>query len=149
MDNPKHVDEYEHQEGDDEFYDWTLVPKMYPPEKKTGVTFKGDTEEYIAAHTLIFDMFNQKGAQYLVNGVEIRILDNAENKPIKVDVKHGKGQSGKVNNKMYKVNKLGFATMMISKTSDSKMNHVKILSFNVCRYLLGGIIDSEIKKERH
>ena len=147
MDNPKHVDEYEHQEGDDEFYDWTLVPKMYPPEKKTGVTFKGDTEEYIAAHTLIFDMFNQKGAQYLVNGVEIRILDNAENKPIKVDVKHGKGQSGKVNNKMYKVNKLGFATMMISKTSDSKMNHVKILSFNVCRYLLGGIIDGEINKK--
>ena len=147
MGNSKLVDVNECQEGDDEFYDWTLVPKMYPPEKKTGVTFKGDTEEYIAAHTLIFDMFNQKGAQYLVNGVELRILDNAENKPIKVDVKHGKGQSGKVNNKMYKVNKLGFATMMISKTSDSKMDHVNILSFKVCRYLLDGIIDGEINRK--
>ena len=132
------------EEGNDEFYDWTLVPKMYPPEKRTEVTFKGDTEEYFAAHTKIWKMFDIKGAQYLVNGVELRILDNAKNKPIKVEVKSKKGQSGKVNMKMYNVSKFGYLTMIISKTSDSNMVHVKTLSFKVCRYLLGGIIDEEI-----
>ena len=33
-----------------DFYDWLLVPVVYPEERKTGVTFKGDSEEYLKAH---------------------------------------------------------------------------------------------------
>ena len=37
-----------------EFYDWVIVPKNISAENKTGITFKGDTEEYISANKNIF-----------------------------------------------------------------------------------------------
>ena len=146
-DDDEGLDECKEEQMDHDFYDWTLVPKTYPIEKKSGVTFKGDTEEYLGAHKKVTEMLNKKGMKYLINGVELRILDNAKNKPIKIDVKFQKGASGKVNVKIYNVNKLGFATMMISKTSDSEMHHVKTLAFKVCKYLFDGTIDGVIDEK--
>ena len=123
--------EMEKLEEINEFYDWLVVPKTNSIENKTGVTFKGDTEEYIAANTNIFDMFNKKGAIYHVNGNEIRILDNVKNKPIKVDIKPGKGTTGKASLKIYGRNKGGIVTMMVQKVSGGQMLHVKVLAFGV------------------
>ena len=92
-------------------------------------------------------MMNKKGAKYRVNGIDIRILDNSKTKPIKVEVKPLKGPSGKVNLKIYIVNGNGIATMMIQKTSNSEMVHVKVLSFKIVKYLLDGIIDGEISDD--
>ena len=136
--------EMEKLEEINEFYDWLVVPKTNSIENKTGVTFKGDTEEYIAANTNIFDMFNKKGAIYHVNGNEIRILDNVKNKPIKVDIKPGKGTTGKASLKIYGRNKGGIATMMVQKVSGGQMLHVKVLAFGVIKYLVDGMIDGEI-----
>ena len=104
----------EEEETNHDFYEWIMVPMIDSIEKKTGITFKGDTDECIEAHKHIWDALNKKGTKYGINGVEIRILDNATNKPIKVEVKPEKGPSGRVNVKIYNVNKRGYATMMIS-----------------------------------
>ena len=84
-----------------DFYDWILVPAVYPEDRKTGVTFKGDCEEYLNAHKMIWKFLNRKGAKLVVNDREIRVLDNAKNKPIKLEVKPIKGPIGKTNLKLY------------------------------------------------
>ena len=124
-----------------EFYDWVSVPNCYPEDRKTGVTFKGESEEYKKAHSMIWELLNKKGSKLLVNDREVRVLDNAPNKPIKLEVKPIKGPAGKANIKIYKVNKNGSATMMIQKPSGCELLHVKTLAFKVVKYLLDGIID--------
>ena len=42
------------EEDDVEYYNWNMIPITYPEEKKTGVTFKGDTEECFKASKKIF-----------------------------------------------------------------------------------------------
>jgi hypothetical protein len=118
------VKKEEEEDSIHEFYEWVWVPKMYPEERKTGITIRGDTVEYITAHKRVFDMLNRKGAKYCVNEIEMRILDNAQNKPIKIEIKPPKGPSGRVNIKIYHANKNGQATLMISKTSDSDLSRV-------------------------
>ena len=83
--------------NDEDFYDWELVPQLYPEEKKTGVSFKGESEEYFSALKFLHDMLDRKGQSYVVNNVLLRIVDNPKNKPIKVEVKVSNGTSGKVN----------------------------------------------------
>ena len=127
-----------------EFYEWIMIPHAYTEENKTGVTFKGDSEEYVEATKRIFKMLNKKGLKYCVNERELRVLDNATGKPIKVEVKPPKGPSGKVNVKIYNVNGQGNATMMINKMSGADLSHVKAVAFKVIKYLLDGMIDGEI-----
>ena len=124
-----------------EFYDWLLVPNCYPEDRKTGVTFKGESEEYIKAHGMIWKLLNRKGSKLIVNDREVRVLDNAHNKPITLEVKPLKGLVGKANIKIYEVNKNGSATMMIQKPSGGELLHMKTLAFKVVKYLLDGIID--------
>ena len=51
-----------------DFYNWEMIPKRNSEEAKTGVTFKGDSDEYISALGKIHNMMNQKGMKYFVNG---------------------------------------------------------------------------------
>ena len=71
-------------------------------------------------------------------------MDNVDNKPIKVEVKPAKGPSGKVNIKIYKANKSGSATIMIS---GGDLVHVKTLAFKIVKYILDGIIDGELTSQ--
>ena len=48
------VDEKDERDDASDLYEWILVPAIYPDDKKTGFTFKGDTQEYILAHGNIF-----------------------------------------------------------------------------------------------
>ena len=133
--------------NDEDFYDWELVPQLYPEEKKTGVSFKGESEEYFSALKFLHDMLDRKGQSYVVNNVLLRIVDNPKNKPIKVEVKVSNGASGKVNVKIYNVNKNGQATMLVQKTSQGEISHVKTLAFKVCKYILDGTIDGVISSQ--
>ena len=56
-----------------EYYDWEMIPKRNSEETKTGVTFKGDSDEYISAHRKILEMMNKKGVIYFVNGRRVKI----------------------------------------------------------------------------
>ena len=67
-----------------EYYNWEMIPKCNSDDTKTGVTFKGDSDEYITAHGKLFEMLNKKGMKYFVNGRQVKILDNPKNKPFKV-----------------------------------------------------------------
>ena len=69
------------KEDVNDYYDWEMIPTTYADDKKTGVSFKGDSNEYIKAHEMLMKMMDRKGTKYLVNGREFRILDNARNKP--------------------------------------------------------------------
>ena len=148
----KSIDENEANDGfvDDvkedvnEYYVWDMIPVTYPDDKKTGVSFKGDRVEYIEAHGMLTKMMDKKGSKFLVNGREFQILDNAKNKPIKVEIKPLKGPTGKANLKIYNVNKNGYATIMVQKVSDGTLDHVKALAFKVVKYLLDGFLDGEI-----
>ena len=132
------------EECPQEYYEWNMIPMTYPEDRQTGVTIKGDTDEYFEASKKIFNLLNNKGMKYCVNDRDIRILDNVENKPIKIEVKSKKKPAGKVNVKIYGVNKLGHATMMITKVSGGTLTHVKTVAFKIIKYLLDGLIDGEI-----
>ena len=128
-----------------EDYEWVLIPHCNPDDKKNGITFKGDTPEYLRARNMIFDLFNKKGRILTINNRKLQILDNVKNQ-FKVEVKPPKGQSGKINIKIYPANKSGIATFMITKTKDSELVHVKTLAFKVIKYLIDGIIDGELNE---
>ena len=51
--------------------------------------------------------------------------------------------SGKVNVRIYGVNKQGLSTMMVQKVSGGNITHLKAVAFGVIKYLLDGIIDGE------
>ena len=53
---------------------------------------------------MITKLLNKKGARFFVNERQIRVLDNAKNKPIKLEVKPLKGPTGKVNIKIHGLN---------------------------------------------
>ena len=137
----------EDSQEENEYYEWTMIPHCSDEENKNGVTIKGDTPEYLEARDKIFELFNKKGQKLKVNNRELRVSDNAVNKPFRIEVKPPKGQTGKVNLKIYGANKAGIATFMITKTKDAKLVHVKTLAFRVIKYLIDGIIDGVIKED--
>ena len=143
----KDDDDLIEEDDDEEYYECTMIPECNADDKETGVTFKGDTTEYLSARDIIFDLFNKKGLKMSINNRKMRILDNAKNKPIKIEVKSHKGVSGKVNITIFKPNKSGSATIMIQKTKDAELVHVKTLAFKIVKYLIDGIIDEEIKED--
>ena len=54
-------------DNDTEYYYWTMIPHCNAEDRKTGVTFKGDTVEYLAASKKIFDLLNEKGRKLAIN----------------------------------------------------------------------------------
>ena len=115
-------------DGND-YYDWVMIPHCNTDDKKNGVTIKGDSAEYLRARDIIFKLFNKKGRKMVINNRKLQILDNIENKPIRVEVKPPKGPSGKVNVKICQANKSGIATFMITKTKDSELVHCENFGF--------------------
>ena len=75
-------------------YEINLTPNMAAEESKTGISFKGSDEVYMEAHANIVEMM-KRGDKYLVNGIEISILDAPENKPAVIEVKPELGKTGK------------------------------------------------------
>ena len=76
---------------------------------------------------------NDKGERYLINGIEIAIADNPQNKPIIVEVKPRVGLTGKANLKIYNKNGRGVATILLTKAKGSKMLHVHTLGLLVIK----------------
>ena len=87
-----------------ENYELGLIPKMASDESKTGITFKGNDEEYLTAHKKLLDMIKKKGERFVINGVEIGIIDTPKNKPVSVEIKPKYGLTGKANLKIYDKN---------------------------------------------
>ena len=46
-----------------DFYEFVMVLE----ENKNGITFKGESNEYLQAHGLIWKLFNEKGANLMIN----------------------------------------------------------------------------------
>ena len=127
---------------DNEKYEISPYPINTPD--KVGITIKGSSEPYVIAHKIVTDTMSEKGNRYLINGVEICILDAPKNKSINVEVKAGKAMSGKANLKIYGVNKGGFATIMITKPKGIDYEYSKILAFRVFKFLLDGLMEETI-----
>ena len=128
-----------------EGYELEIVPTKASIENKTGITIKGNDHEYIEANRMLKDLFQKKGEKFLINGISISINDVPKNKPINVEVKSKLGLSGRVNLKIYELNKKGGATIMIQKVSGGDFAHVKTLAIKVIKFLLDGIIDGSIE----
>ena len=129
--------------SDNELYEISPYPCNTP--EKVGVTIKGSSEAYINAHKIVSNLLREKGDRYVINGVEFGILDAPKNKSIIVDVKSGKGLTGKANIKIYGVNKGGFATLMVTKPKGIGYEYTKVLAFKVIKFLLDGLIDESMK----
>ena len=71
---------------DQDYYEWCLTPKNASEENKTGVSFKGRDTEYINAHRKIVELFKKKGEKFLLNGIELSIVDKQRNKPINIEI---------------------------------------------------------------
>ena len=130
-----------------EFYEWEMKPKNFSDDLKTGVSFKGDSAEYISAHEKISNLLDQSNSRFTINDRKMTVLKNGKNKPLRVEVKTLKGSVGKVNLKFYSVNSKGSATITISKVSEGTILHVKTLAFKVIKYLIDGIVDGEISDD--
>ena len=59
-------DDYESEDSEDDdiaqdYYEWVMIPACNSDDMKTGVTIKGETEEYLEAKDFIYKLFNKKG----------------------------------------------------------------------------------------
>ena len=137
------------QEEEDfsDYYDFVLTLMNASAENKSGITFKGSDDEYIKAHKIVMKMTQKKGDRFVVNGIDIYIADAPNNKPVCNAIKPKSGITGKVNLKIWAINKQGSGTMMITKVSRGNMGHVKCLAFKVIKYLLDNIIAGDIRSE--
>jgi hypothetical protein len=102
-------------------YEINLTPNLAADKSKTGISFKGSDETYIEAHKHIVGII-KKGDRYLINGVEISIMDAPENKPAVIEVKLMSGLSGKANIRIYNT-----GTIFISNRSGNKLSLQKSL----------------------
>ena len=59
--NFKNIDDDEEKVDSNDFYDWEMIPIVYSDIYKTGVTFKGESPEYLEASKKLFDIMNKKG----------------------------------------------------------------------------------------
>ena len=130
-----------------DYFEWNLIPINAASDNKTGITFKGRDAEYIQAHKVVQEMMKVRGERYLINGIEISVVDAPKNKPSVVDVKPKNGMSGKANVKIYDMNKNGGATMYINQRSGSAMVHVKTLAFKVIKFLLENLMSGDIEEK--
>ena len=130
-----------------DYYECSMTPKNAAEECKTGITFKGNDEEYVNAQKKVLQMIKKKGERYEINGIEVAIVDTPKNKPVLVKTKSKTGLSGKSNLKVYDVNAKGGATIMVSKVSGSDIVHAKNLAFKVVKYLLDSLISGDIDDE--
>ena len=128
-------------------YDITMFPKNVSDAEKSGITIKGNNEEYINAHKSIKDIFRKKGERFFINNNEVCVTDVPTNKPICVEVKTKNSLSGKANLKIYDKNAKGVGTIMITKPSGSELIHAKNLAFKVIKFLLDGLISNDISQE--
>ena len=92
-------------------------------------------------------MMQKKGDRYIINGIEVAIVDAPATKPTVVEVNPKKGMSGKAHVKIFGINKHGGGSMMITKPRGSGFEIVKLLAFNVITYLIDRIISGDIKQE--
>ena len=127
-----------------EGYELELVPKTANKDKKTGVTIKGSESQYLDAHKMLKDMIQKKGDRFLINGVEVGVLDTPKNNPFIIEVKPKGGLSGKVNLTIFDINNRGGATIMITKVKGGDTSHVRILGIEVIKYFLDGVIEGII-----
>ena len=128
-------------------YDLEIVPVKASKENKTGITLKGKDGDYLEAHRILKNMTQTKGDQYVINGVEVGILDAPKNKPINIAIKPKFGLTGKANLKIYEMNGRGGATIFISRVSGGNFGHVETLGLKVIKYLFDGLIKGSIKEE--
>ena len=128
-------------------YEMEIVPVKAAPDKKSGITFKGNSDGYLEAHRIIKAMTGTKGDRFIKNGVEMTILDTPKNKPIKVEIKLKNCMSGKANLKIFEINRNGGATMMVQKVSGGDFGHVKTLGLKVLKHLIDGVIEGNITEE--
>ena len=76
-----------------------------------------------------------------MNGVEITIADNPENKPVTIAIKPKNGLTGKANLKIYAKNRRGSANIMVTKVRGGNTVDVKHLAFKVV--IISGKINIE------
>jgi hypothetical protein len=132
------------EEDISEYYECVMTPINASEDSKTGFTFKGSDADYLKAHGVIMQMIQKKGDRFVINGVEISIVDAPQNKPVCIGIKPKNGLTGKANLKVYALNKNGGATMHVTKIRGGNMAHVKALAYNVVKYILDSIISGEI-----
>ena len=70
-----------------EGFDLEIVPNKAAEENKTGITIKGNESEYLEAHKILKKYFRIRGQKYIINGIDIRVVDLPKNKLVKVEVK--------------------------------------------------------------
>ena len=96
--------EKEEYEDISDYYEWVLTPINATDENKSGVTFKGNDQEYFNAHHLVGELTKKKGDRFVINGVEISVADAPENKPVTIGIKCKTGLTGKANLTVYDKN---------------------------------------------
>ena len=138
------MDGIEEDMSQSDYYDVVETPGNASKENKNGVTFKGSDNEYFKAQAFLIEMTKKKGDRFQINGVEIYIADNPNNKPVTIGIKPKNGISGKANLKIYSKNRRGSATIMVTKVKGGNTEDVKNLAFRIVKYILDNVISGQI-----
>ena len=110
-----------------------------------GITFKGKSRKYLGAYNKLREKMAQ-GAEFKVNGTEMKIKSTPKQKPMKVEVTTKDGVTGQAQLQMHTPGKKG-ATVQITRASKEGFDTVKIVANEFIEtflnILLKGLITGE------
>ena len=76
------------------FIIWNIPQRNPHRKKKTGVSFKGDTEEFESAHKALENMMNKARTTYNVEGKNVLVKSVPKASRITIEITNKNGQKG-------------------------------------------------------
>ena len=124
-----------------------LIPRNATNENKTGVIFRGESEEFVEAHRKLEKILKIPNGQFSFDGREVWIKNvprSTKTSPTTIEITTKKGEVGCVGLQFFSAQK---SSMMITKQSNNEIIMVKALAFKVIKPLLTGLISGELNEE--
>ena len=145
-DNQDIYSDDESEEYDDlAFYDTEYTPKASTGEETSGISFKGESEEFQLAHKAIEKMMTKPRITYNVEGNQIFVKSVPKAGRISLQITTTNGEKGCVGLQFHKPKK-GKVSFRISKPSGEEPRFVSALAEDILKPILRGLITGDMNE---
>ena len=127
------------------YYDIEFTPKEPSQEEKTGVSFKGDSEEFESAHKVLENMMNKARTSYDVEGNKVLVKSVPKASRITIEITTVNGEKGCVGLQFHNPKK-GKKSFRLTKPKREESKFLIALAEKVFKPLLKGLITGDLNE---
>ena len=127
------------------FYDIELTPKIPNGEEISGMSFKGDSEEFQVAHQAIDSMLTKPRSTYNFEGTEVFVKSVPKAGRITLEITTTNGENGCVGLQFHKPKK-GKVSFRITRPRGEEPKFVTALAKDILKPLIRGLIRGDMNE---